>query len=177
MRRTRSVVVALLLLAFTAAPVAASPDSDGDGLRDSFEKRYGLTSANDPDSDDDGVIDGAEDSDNDRLSDRGEQRFGTSPRRRDSDGDGTPDGREDADRDRRPNAVEQDQRPVPPGLRPSLATAVSDVSPYKAGCQATHGMAVVVTCSYGPPDSEITVVLMGDSHAMQLATPIVTVAT
>lgn len=177
MRRTRSLVVALLLLALTAVPGAASPDSDGDGLRDDFEKRFGLTSANDADSDDDGVIDGAEDSDNDRLSDRGEQRFGTSPRRRDSDGDGTLDGREDADRDRRSNAIEQDQRPVPRGLRPPLATAVADVSPYKAGCQATRGTAAVVTCSHGPPNSETTVVLMGDSHAMQLATPIVTVAT
>ena len=176
MRPATVTILMLLLLALGTMPAAASRDSDGDGLRDSFEKRYGLTSASDPDSDDDGVVDSAEDHDNDRLSDRGEQRFGTDPRRRDSDGDGTLDGREDADNDGRRNAREQDERPVPPGLVPTLAAARGDVSPYKAGCQATQGRSAVVTCSYGPANSDTTVVLMGDSHAMQLATPIVTVA-
>ncbi|MGD8485837.1 MAG: SGNH hydrolase domain-containing protein, partial [Chloroflexota bacterium] len=123
-----------------------------------------------------GVIDGAEDSDDDRLSDRAEMAYGLDPGRRDSDGDGIKDGREDADRDGRSNAAEQDRRPVPNGLRPGLAGAPTDVSPYKPGCQATHGSALVVTCSYGPASSPTRVVLMGDSHAMQLATPIVTVA-
>jgi hypothetical protein len=169
-------VLALALLSLAAMPVAAAQDSDGDGLRDGFETRYGLTSPHDADSDDDGVIDSAEDSDNDRLSHRGEQRFGTDPRRRDTDRDGIIDGREDADGDGRINALEQDQRPVPPGLVPRLAKASVDVSPYKAGCQATQGQSAVVTCSYGPADSDTTIVLMGDSHAMQLTTPILAVA-
>jgi hypothetical protein len=59
---------------------------------------------------------------------------------------------------------------VPAGLTPRLGAAPGDVSPYKAGCQATQGSAKVTTCSYGPADSSTTVVLMGDSHAMQLAT-------
>ncbi len=176
MKPVTNATVVLLLLVLGASPVAASPDSDGDGLRDVFEDRFGVTSASDPDSDDDGVIDSAEDSDKDGLSHRGEQRFGTDPRRRDTDGDGILDGREDADRDGRPNAVEQDERPVPSGLAPRLAAAAADVSPFKAGCQATQGQSAVVTCSYGPAKSGTTVVLMGDSHAMQLATPIVTVA-
>ncbi len=171
-----SMTLVLLLVALAVAPATAATDSDGDGLRDGFEARHGLTSASDPDSDDDGVIDGAEDHDNDRLSDRGEQRFGTNPRRRDTDRDGILDGREDDDGDGRRNAVEQDQRPMPRALAPGLAAARADVSPYKAGCQATQGQSAVVTCSYGPADSDTSVVLMGDSHAMQLATPIVTVA-
>ena len=135
-----------------------------------------MTSANSPDSDGDGVFDPAEDSDGDRLSDRGEQRFGSLPGARDSDGDGIPDGKEDADGDGRSNAVEQDHRPVPAHLRPTLAAAPTDFSPYKSDCQATHGSAAVVTCSYGPADSPVDLVLMGDSHAMQLTAPIKTVA-
>jgi hypothetical protein len=169
-------LLSLLLLSLTGAPAAAGYDSDGDGLRDTFERQSGVTSPNDPDSDGDGVVDSAEDNDGDRLSNRGEQRFGSLPGVRDTDGDGKPDGKEDADRDGRSNAVEQDHRPIPAGLAPGLAAAPGDVSPYKAGCQATNKSAAVVTCSYGPQDSTTTVVLMGDSHAMQLATPIVTVA-
>ncbi|MEX1334853.1 MAG: SGNH hydrolase domain-containing protein [Candidatus Limnocylindrales bacterium] len=177
MNRTRTAIVALLLVVSAASPAAAGLyDTDGDGLRDTFEKRSGVTSPTNPDTDGDGVVDSAEDNDGDRLGNKGEQKFGLDPGRRDSDGDGRPDGREDADRDGRSNAVEQDHRPVPAGLRPSLASAVADVSPYKAGCQTTAGRSDIVTCSYGPANSPTTVVLMGDSHAMQLATPIVTVA-
>ena len=176
MTRARTALVTLMLLALTGAPAAAGFDDDGDGLRNTFENRSGVTSSTEPDSDGDGVVDSAEDDDGDRLSNRGEQRFDSHPGVRDTDGDGTPDGKEDADRDGRSNAVEQDHRPVPVGLTPRLGAAPGDVSPYKAGCQATSGSSVVVTCSYGPQDSATTVVLMGDSHAMQLATPIVTIA-
>lgn len=177
MSRLRTALVSLLLVVFAATPAMASiHDTDGDGLRNSFEKQHGVTSPTNPDTDGDGVVDSAEDNDGDRLGNKGEQKFGLHPGRRDSDGDGIPDGKEDFDRDGRSNAVEQDHRPVPAGLRPSLATAIGDVSPYKAGCQTTAGKSRVVTCSYGPADSPTTVVLMGDSHAMQLATPIVTIA-
>jgi len=165
------------LVVFTASPVAAGiHDTDGDGLRNSFEKQHGVTSPTNPDTDGDGVVDSAEDNDGDRLGNKGEQKFGLHPGRRDSDGDGTPDGKEDHDRDGRSNAVEQDHRPIPAGLTPPLFAAVRDVSPYKAGCQTTAGRSNIVTCSYGPKASATTVVLMGDSHAMQLATPIVSVA-
>jgi hypothetical protein len=168
--------MAIVLGLLAAMPVAGATDSDGDGLRDTFEKRSRVTSVGDHDTDGDGVVDSAEDNDRDRLSNRAEQKLGTHPGVRDSDGDGTLDGKEDADGDGRSNAVEQDHRRVPAGLRPSLASAPGDVSPWKAGCQATHRSAAVVTCSYGPAGSATTVVLMGDSHAMQLATPIKTVA-
>lgn len=176
MSRAPTVVLATLLVTLLGVPAAAALDSDEDGLRDTFENRAGVTSSSDPDSDGDGVVDAAEDNDGDRLSNRGEQKFGSHPGIRDSDGDGTPDGKEDADGDGRSNAVEQDHRRVPLGLSPRLAAARADVSPYKAGCQTTAKSSAVVTCSYGPEDSPTTVVLMGDSHAMQLATPIVPIA-
>jgi len=135
-----------------------------------------VTSAYDADSDDDGVVDSAEDNDGDRLSNRGEQRFGSHPGLRDSDSDGTSDAKEDADRDGRSNAVEQDHRPIPVALKPRVWTAATDFSPYKSGCMANHGSTRLATCSYGPAESATTIVLMGDSHALQVATPIVTVA-
>ena len=173
---SRSVASLLAIVVLLSGVPALAADSDGDGLRDTFEKRYGMTLPNDADSDGDGVIDAAEDSDGDRLSDRAEQKLGTDPARRDSDGDGTPDGQEDADRDGRSNAVEQDHRPVPAGLRPRLRSAPKDFSPYKDGCLAKHGSSDVVTCSYGPATSGTHVVLIGDSHAMHLTTPVKTVA-
>jgi hypothetical protein len=176
MSQARSVTLAIAITALLAVPTVASTDADGDGLRDTFENQAGVTSASDPDSDGDGVVDAAEDNDGDRLSNRGEQKFGSHPGLRDSDGDGTPDGKEDADRDGRSNATEQDHRSLPSNLRPGLATAPGDVSPYKAGCQTTARSSAVVTCSYGPEGSSTSVVLMGDSHAMQLATPIVPIA-
>ena len=99
-------------------PAAAGFDTDGDGLRNTFENQAGVTSSSDPDSDGDGVVDAAEDNDGDRLSNRAEQKFGSHPGIRDSDGDGTPDGKEDADRDGRSNAVEQDHRRVPARPQP-----------------------------------------------------------
>ena len=177
MTAARTVLATLLLIVLTASPaVAGIYDNDDDGLRNSFEQRGGVTSPTNPDSDNDGVVDSAEDNDGDRLGNKGEQKFGLDPNDRDSDGDGVPDGKEDYDRDGRSNAVEQDHRAIPAGLTPPLYAAARDVSPYKVGCQTTAGRSSIVTCSYGPEDSPTTVVLMGDSHAMQLATPIVPVA-
>ena len=131
-----------------------------------------MTSPNRPDSDWDGVVDSAEDSDGDRLSDRGEQRFGTDPSKKDSDGDGTPDGAEDKDRDGRSNAREQDQRPVPAGLRPSLAKAPYDKSRLTRGCAPAHGTSRLVRCKFGASGSSTRIVLVGDSHATMLTDPI-----
>jgi hypothetical protein len=159
----------LLLLVVVAWPTLASArDSDDDGLRDAFESRFGVTDPRDWDSDDDGVIDSAEDNDRDRLGNLGEQRFGTRPGKPDSDRDGTPDGLEDADHDGRSNALEQDQRPVPAGLRPPLSRASRDLAPYKARCGVAPGGSRVNRCVFGDPKSRTVIVLMGDSHAQQL---------
>lgn len=97
----------------TAAPAATGADTDADGLLDADETAlYGTDPAN-PDSDLDGIADGAEiaagtnplvadappvqpaaDSDGDRLLDGDEAGFGTDPANPDSDGDGWFDGDE-----------------------------------------------------------------------------------
>src|SRR3990172_3454196 len=46
---------------------AARADRDGDGLTDDLETRWGVTDPDYPDSDGDGVVDPAEDSDGDHL--------------------------------------------------------------------------------------------------------------
>ena len=170
MTRSRAGTLALALLLLTSLPAAAA-DRDGDGLRDGFERRYGVTDPDRRDSDGDGVIDSAEDNDGDKLGNLGEQRFGTHPGKRDSDGDGRADGREDHDRDGRSNAREQDQRPVPAGLRPSLAAAAEDFSPYRQDCQTWQGLSRVTTCTFGPADADRTIVLLGDSHATMYISP------
>lgn len=63
-------------------------DSDGDGLPDSYERNVTNTDPKSADSDDDGVIDGAEDWDGDNLTAYTEYRVGTDPRSVDTDGDG-----------------------------------------------------------------------------------------
>jgi hypothetical protein len=162
----RSGLGCLVLLSILGLPVlGATSDSDGDGLRDRFESRWGVTDPNDRDSDGDGVIDSAEDSDGDRLSDLGEQRFGTDPGSRDTDGDGTSDGNEDADRDGRSNALEQDQRPVPKGLRPSLAQAPDDIWPLHPRCGAHWGVTKPRRCWFGDGDASVTMAVVGDSKA------------
>lgn len=66
--------------------VAASIDSDGDGLPDYWEKAYGLDPLNDSgDNGPDGDIDG------DGLSNIAEYHYTTNPRKADTDDDGSPD--------------------------------------------------------------------------------------
>lgn len=155
---------------------AAGADSDGDGLRDAFEKKHGLTSHLLADSDGDGVIDAAEDHDGDDLGGRGEQRFGTDPGDPDSDGDGLTDGREDADGDGRSNAVDQHRRPVPRGLRPSLVEAFGDVAEEGPECGVRTGDPRLNLCHFGDLASETRVVLMGDSKATMYLPPAIIVA-
>ena len=165
-------VLAMVTLSTLLATSAMARDRDRDGLRDGFEERYGLTDPDVRDSDHDGVIDAAEDSDKDGLSNRGEQRFGTHPGRRDSDRDGVSDGREDHDRDGRSNAREQDQRRLPPNLKPTVGAARNNFPPIRFECQAPNGRAVPVTCGFGPVPNQTRVVLFGDSHAMMWSSPI-----
>ncbi|MFN8623696.1 MAG: SGNH hydrolase domain-containing protein [Chloroflexota bacterium] len=144
--------------------VTRARDSDGDGLTDAWELRYGL----DPrarDTDHDGLHDPSEDPDHDGLGNLGEQRFHTDPNVADTDHDGVPDGREDADHDGRSNALEQDGLPLPARLRPSLAHAFDDrPAMFLQGCQALSDDVEPRTCAFGKLDSPTTVVVLGDSH-------------
>ena len=94
-------------------PVQQQPpsqaDSDGDGLSDEQESSYYGTNPNNPDTDSDGILDGAEvnngtnpldpnspgtqpvDSDGDGLTDAQELQIGTNPNSPDTDGDGISD--------------------------------------------------------------------------------------
>ena len=160
-----------------ALPAAAQArDSDGDGLRDAFEKRHGLTSHLLADSDGDGVIDAAEDHDGDDLGGRGEQRFKTDPGDRDSDDDGIPDGREDSDGDGTPDAIDQHRRPVPRNVRPTPSNAFFDVAPQASDCGVPTGDDQLNLCHFGDLESETDVVLMGDSKATMYLPPAITVA-
>ena len=174
MRGSLAGLLAVMALLLPATAIAL--DSDGDGLRDAFERKHGVTSPKHYDSDRDGVVDAAEDNDWDRLSNLGEQRFGTDPGDPDSDDDGLPDGAEDHDDDGRSNAKQQDRRPVPADLRPDLAVAPKDFGDVASGCDSKLGSSALVICRFGPAGRGGRVVLMGDSHAAVLVDPFQRVA-
>ncbi len=157
---------ALVLLGQVA--LAAPGDRDDDGLKDRFEERWGITDPDRRDTDRDGIRDGLEDEDADRLSNLGEQLFKTDPTDPDSDDDGTKDGGEDSDRNGVNDALEQDRRPVPSGLSPSLSEAFWDVpTSYSNGCHTGAYSAIIHPCVYGAEDGDVRVTLFGDSHALQ----------
>ena len=162
----RAALALLSFLLLVPASVTATTDSDGDGLRDAFEVRWGVSDPGNPDSDGDGVVDPAEDGDGDRLGDLGEQRFGTDPAAWDSDGDGRSDGRDDSDGDGRSDAAEQDRRPVPVSLRPSLARAPGDLWTRQEECGGPRwGSTTPKRCWFGDPASAVTMAVVGDSKA------------
>ncbi len=178
-RRQPNLVLAVLasLLALTlVAGIAVAVDTDGDGLRDAFERKHGMTSPDLADSDGDGVIDPAEDHDGDDLANRGEQRFKTDPGDPDSDDDGVIDGREDSDGDGILDRVDQHRRPVPAGVRPKLQSAVVDVARDGRRCGVRTGGSEVNTCRFGKRKSKTDVVLIGDSKATMYLPPLKTVA-
>ena len=98
----------------------------------------------------------------------GEQRFGTDAGLADSDGDGVRDGDEDSDGDGVSNAKQQDRRRLPDGLRPSLEMAWWDrSSSYDDRCHNDAVDPELRTCSFGDVDGDVSIVLLGDSHALQ----------
>ena len=90
-----------------AGPAAgASSDPDGDGLPSRYEREHTDTDPRRADTDGDGVLDGRERLDGDRLPNIWEYRLGLLADWKDSDGDRVPDGDEDADGDRLRNRWE-----------------------------------------------------------------------
>ena len=143
-------------------------DPDHDGLSNRFEIHRTRTDPLDPDTDHDGIRDGAEDLDHDLLSNAGEELARTNPRRADTDRDGRDDWHEDADHDGVSNGMQQDRRPVPANLMPTLAKAARTYPPaVHDGCNSPKGKAVVKVCSYYGTDTSLSVFLVGDSHALQ----------
>ena len=69
-------------------------DSDNDGLPDGFELFTTLTYPNSPDTDNDGILDGQEDNDNDGISNLEEFEMVIDPNDADTDGDGLSDSNE-----------------------------------------------------------------------------------
>jgi hypothetical protein len=160
--------IALLALAPAAALAAGKGDTDGDGLWDRFEERWGVTDPQKRDTDRDGIKDALEDEDGDRLSNLGEQRFKTDPTDPDTDGDGVRDGQEDYNGNGTPNAADQDRRPIPKRLSPPPDEAFWDVpESYSNGCHTSADSAVIRPCTYGREDAATQVALFGDSHALQ----------
>jgi len=103
-RPARRLVACIALVALTAASTAgmasaSSTDRDGDGLPNTFERDWTKTDPARRDTDRDGIPDGSEDLDGDRLTNRQEYVTGTRPRRGDTDRDGKRDDLEDADGD------------------------------------------------------------------------------
>ncbi|MFN8622195.1 MAG: SGNH hydrolase domain-containing protein [Chloroflexota bacterium] len=184
--RARRPILALATVALLAASVAGPAtaaggggtiaprftpvsrvDTDGDGLTDAWERRWGLDPTR-PDTNHDGLIDSVEDPDHDNLSDLGEQRFKTNPHRADSNGNGVTDGNEDTDGDGIDNRHQQDRRAIPAGLKPTLANAFQDKpAPYGDDCLNGGDQAQLNPCVYGDAKGTKTIVLFGDSHAAQ----------
>jgi hypothetical protein len=86
--------------------VLGAQDTDADGIPDVIEAELGYNPEN-PDSNNNGVLDGDEDQDNDQLRNRWELLYGFDPRVRDSDDNGVPDALEDGDFDGLNNRGEQ----------------------------------------------------------------------
>jgi peptidoglycan/LPS O-acetylase OafA/YrhL len=62
--------------------------------------------------------------------------------------------------------------PVPSNLRPSLARARDRALPYLQGCVNIGVNARLQPCVFGVPDRKRTIVLYGDSHAVQWFEPL-----
>jgi hypothetical protein len=150
------------------AAATSDSDSDGDGLDDVFEEAWGVSSATTADSDGDGLIDAAEDDDGDGLSALAEQRAGNDPGGADSDADGVADGDEDSDGDGIGDAAQQDRRRLPAALRPTTKMAWWDrPGNYDDRCHNDAVDPALHPCDFAASASDVSVVLFGDSHALQ----------
>ncbi len=100
-RLVPTAMVGLLLVGtvMVRSASAAISDPDRDGLPSAYERDWTRTDPGRKDTDRDGIADGSEDPDADRLTNRQEFVTGTRPRRIDSDRDGLRDDRENADGD------------------------------------------------------------------------------
>jgi peptidoglycan/LPS O-acetylase OafA/YrhL len=67
--------------------------------------------------------------------------------------------------------------PVPSNLTPSLSTATKRSRPYDDGCVNVGTNARLQPCEYGTAGSERTILLYGDSHAVQWFEPLEQIAT
>ncbi|WP_074318743.1 hypothetical protein [Micromonospora cremea] len=119
-------VVDVVELRLGASPLLV--DTDGDGLTDKFEitELAGWTAPNKADTDGDSVADGAEDVDNDGLTNLQEQDLGTSPTNPDTDGDGAKDGTEVA-QGSNPLVADQPRAPPTPGDVPPIVPVPTDL--------------------------------------------------
>jgi hypothetical protein len=95
-------------------------DTDNDGMADDWEPLLGLT-VGIADSNNNGILDGAEDFDNDGLSNAAELVFNFNPRNNDTNGNGINDGLEDIDQDGLNN-----QQEFLAGSNPNLPDTDSD---------------------------------------------------
>ena len=66
--------------------------------------------------------------------------------------------------------------PVPSNLTPSLATATQRSKPYDDGCVNVGTNARLQPCEYGTRGSDRTILLYGDSHAVQWFEPLEQIA-
>jgi peptidoglycan/LPS O-acetylase OafA/YrhL len=70
--------------------------------------------------------------------------------------------------DQIPDLVLDEPLPLPAGVRPSLATARKDTeSLFRDGCAAQVAVIRPPDCVYGDPEGDVTIALVGDSHAGQ----------
>lgn len=167
MRTTAIGILIVLLLSLVATAPVGAADTDKDGLRDWFERKWSKTDPHKKDTDGDGVVDSAEDPDNDSLGNRGEQRFSTDPRQRDTDDDRKIDGYDDKNRNGVIDLLDQDRRRIPANLRPSLYRAPKDFPQRRFECQTAQRKTNLRPCRFGDTSSSVDVVIFGDSHAAQ----------
>jgi hypothetical protein len=161
----------------TSLHPATLHDRDGDGLSNAWERRWNVSDPRVPDTNRNGVPDGAEDPDGDGLSNLGEQLVGTNPTTSDTDHDGIDDAHDDANGNGVRDGLDQDHRPLPTHLTPTLQDAPRDVPQgLRDGCHTPPGSATVHACVYGDRTAARTIVLFGDSHALQWEPALIRVA-